>query len=89
MTPAEADEALTLLGGMARRGEIKVLMISQKFREVKAFCDSFIVLRRGQITCSGNARDASIAEMSRMMIGEASLRASDRPRPDWPENGRD
>nr|WP_092889189.1 ABC transporter ATP-binding protein [Roseicitreum antarcticum] len=75
MTPAEADEVLHLLGGMAHRGEITVLMISHKFREVKAFCDSFTVLRHGEVTGSGSAHDTSIAAMSRMMIGETELRA--------------
>ena len=74
MTPGEADEVLTLLRGMAERGEITVLMISHKFREVKAFCDSFTVLRRGQVTGSGDAQVASVAEMSRMMIGETEMR---------------
>lgn len=75
MTPTEADEVLSLLGGMARRGEITVLMISHKFREVKAFCDSFTVLRHGQVSGSGCAQDTSIADMSRMMVGETQLRA--------------
>ncbi|MBQ2263547.1 MAG: ABC transporter ATP-binding protein [Loktanella sp.] len=75
MTPSEADEVLTLLGGMAQRGEITVLMISHKFREVKAFCDSFTVLRHGRVTGSGCAQDTSIDAMSRMMIGETQLRA--------------
>jgi ABC-type uncharacterized transport system ATPase subunit len=48
LTPGEADEMLGLLGGMAARKEITVLMISHKFREVKAFCDHFTVLRRGR-----------------------------------------
>lgn len=74
MTPAEADEVLSLLRGMTERDEITVLMISHKFREVKAFCDSFTVLRRGQVTGSGDARTTPVAEMSRMMIGEAELR---------------
>lgn len=75
MTPGEADEVLTLLRGMAERKEITVLMISHKFREVKAFCDSFTVLRRGRVTGQGDAQAASISEMSRMMIGETELRA--------------
>lgn len=74
MTPGEADEVLTLLRGMAERKEISVLMISHKFREVKAFCDSFTVLRRGRITGGGDAQTVSVADMSRMMIGEADLR---------------
>jgi len=75
MTPAEADEVLSLLRAMAERGEVTVLMISHKFREVKAFCDSFTVLRRGRVTGSGDARAVSVAEMSRMMIGETQLRS--------------
>ncbi len=74
MTPSEADEVLTLLRGMAERQEITVLMISHKFREVKAFCDGFTVLRRGRVTGGGDARTASVTEMSRMMIGETELR---------------
>ncbi len=75
MTPSEADEVLTLLGGMARRGEITVLMISHKFREVKAFCDSFTVLRNGRVSGNGCAYSTSITEMSHMMVGETRLRA--------------
>ena len=71
LTPGEADERLGLLRGMAARKEITVLMISHKFREVKAFCDHFTVLRRGQFTGSGDAKTATIAEMSSMMIGDS------------------
>jgi simple sugar transport system ATP-binding protein len=74
LTPGEADEVLGLLGEMARRGEVTVLMISHKFREVKAFCDSFSVLRRGKLTGTGDAQAASVAEMSRMMIGDTEVR---------------
>ena len=74
LTPGEADEVLGLLGDMAKRGEVTVLMISHKFREVKAFCDSFSVLRRGKVTGSGDAQSTSVAEMSRMMIGDTEVR---------------
>ncbi len=74
LTPGEADEVLGLLGEMARRGEVTVLMISHKFREVKAFCDSFTVLRRGEFTGSGDAQTATVPEMSRMMIGDTEIR---------------
>jgi simple sugar transport system ATP-binding protein len=74
LTPGEADEVLGLLGEMARRGEVTVLMISHKFREVKAFCDSFSVLRRGRLTGTGDAQAATVAEMSRMMIGDTEIR---------------
>lgn len=84
LTPGEADEVLGLLGDMARAGEVTVLMISHKFREVKAFCDSFTVLRRGQLTGSGDAQGATVAEMSAMMIGDTEIRerAARAPRND-------
>jgi ABC-type uncharacterized transport system ATPase subunit len=47
LTPDEADEILGLLRGMAAAGDITVLMISHKFREVNAFADEVTVLRRG------------------------------------------
>jgi len=74
LTPGEADEMLGLLGDMAAKKEITVLMISHKFREVKAFCDGFTVLRRGKFTGSGDAQSASVAEMSQMMIGDTEVR---------------
>tara|TARA_R110002020_G_scaffold10961_20_gene41657 strand:- start:112 stop:1650 length:1539 start_codon:yes stop_codon:yes gene_type:complete len=74
LTPGEADEILGLLGEMAARKEITVLMISHKFREVKAFCDGFTVLRRGKFTGTGDAQSASVAEMSQMMIGDTQVR---------------
>lgn len=74
LTPGEADEMLGLLRGMAERGEITVLMISHKFREVKAFCDHFTVLRRGRYTGSGDARSTSVSDMSAMMIGDTPIR---------------
>lgn len=84
LTPGEADEVLGLLGDMARAGEVTVLMISHKFREVKAFCDSFTVLRRGQLTGSDDAQGASVAKMSAMMIGDTQIRerAARAPRND-------
>lgn len=74
LTPGEADEVLGLLGGMADRKEITVLMISHKFREVKAFCDHFTVLRRGKSTGSGDAKAVSVPDMSAMMIGDTTIR---------------
>src|SRR6201993_4597899 len=44
LTPAEADEMLGLLRGMAQRKEITVIMITHKFREVRAFADDVTVL---------------------------------------------
>ena len=76
LTPSEADEVLGLLHGMAARGEITVLMITHKFREVSAFADRVSVLRRGRYAGGGLVSELSTNDMSRMMIGDAVIRAS-------------
>ena len=55
LTPGEADEMLGLLRGMCQRGEITVLMISHKFREVMTYADAVTVLRRGAFADLGVA----------------------------------
>jgi len=74
LTPGEADEVLGLLRGMTQASELTILMITHKFREVTAFADEFSVLRHGKLTGGGKVGDASVDEMSRMMIGETKIR---------------
>jgi general nucleoside transport system ATP-binding protein len=74
LTPDEADEMLGLLRGMARRGDITVIMITHKFREVTSFCDSVTVLRRGRRSGGGKVSELSTEDMARMMIGDTPIR---------------
>ncbi len=74
LTPDEADEILGLLRGMTEAGDLTILMITHKFREVTAFADEVTVLRRGQMVGSGKVADLSIDELSHMMIGDTQLR---------------
>ncbi|MFO1038985.1 MAG: ABC transporter ATP-binding protein [Geminicoccaceae bacterium] len=74
LTPDEADEILTLLKQMAGRGEITVLMITHKFREVTAFADAVTVLRRGRMVGAGEVGTLSTDDMARMMIGDTEVR---------------
>ncbi|MGL4444340.1 MAG: ABC transporter ATP-binding protein [Alsobacter sp.] len=75
LTPGEADEMLGLVRGMTERGEITVLMISHKFREVTAFADDVTVLRRGRLAGQGRVADLTPDAMARMMIGDTAIRA--------------
>jgi simple sugar transport system ATP-binding protein len=77
LTPAEADEVLGLIRGMTQRGDLTVLMISHKFREVTAFADDVSVLRRGKLTGQGRVADLDHKAMAAMMIGEAPVAALD------------
>ena len=74
LTPQEADEVLGLLRGMTERGELTVLMISHKFREVLAFADAVSVLRRGSYVGGGAVKDMTRDVMAGLMIGETVIR---------------
>jgi general nucleoside transport system ATP-binding protein len=74
LTPGEADEMLGLLRGMAARKEITVIMITHKFREVRAFADSVTVLRRGRKVGGGKVSELTTDDMARMMIGDTQIR---------------
>ena len=84
LTPGEADEILGLLRNMAQRGEITVVMISHKFREVEAFCDEVSILRRGAKVGGGKVGDLTTRGMAALMIGDAQIRpaAARAPMPD-------
>ncbi len=83
LTPQEADEILSLLRGMTDRGEITILMITHKFREVTAFADSLTVLRRGARVGGGKVGEITTEAMARMMIGDTPIRerAARQPTP--------
>ena len=72
LTPGEADEILGLLKDMTARGELSILMISHKFREVTAFADAVSVLRRGALVGGGRVADMTTDAMARMMIGHTA-----------------
>ena len=84
LTPGEADEMLGLLKGMTDKGDISVVMITHKFREVTAFADHVSVLRRGKHVGGGAVTDMTTDEMARLMIGDTQIRAravrAERPR---------
>ncbi|MCU0855375.1 MAG: ABC transporter ATP-binding protein [Rhodobacteraceae bacterium] len=75
LTPDEADEVLGHVRAMCKAGEISVLMITHKFREVTAFADEVSVLRRGRLVGSGRVADLTHADMAAMMIGAEATRA--------------
>ncbi len=74
LTPDEADEMLGLLKGMTSRGELTILMITHKFREVTAYADEVSILRRGRFVGGGLVGEMSTDEMARLMIGDAEIR---------------
>ena len=73
LTPAEADEVLGMLRTMTRAGEVTVLMITHKLREVMVFADDVAVLRRGKLVGKGRTADLTSASLAQMMVGAREI----------------
>jgi ABC-type uncharacterized transport system ATPase subunit len=61
---------------MAHRGEITVLMITHKFREVMAFCDDVTCCAAAPRSAAARSAISRRDEMAAMMIGDAVVRPS-------------
>jgi len=73
LTPGEADEVLGMLRAMVVKGELTILMITHKFREVMAFADEVTILRRGKLAGKGKVAELTPDDMARTMIGAEEL----------------
>src|SRR6201992_2633477 len=73
LTPAEADDVLGVLRAMVVAGDLTILMITHKFREVMAFADDVTILRRGKLAGRGRVADLTPDDMARTMIGAEQL----------------
>lgn len=73
LTPDEADQMLVALRAMTERGELTVLMITHKFREVMAYADEYTVLRKGRQVGTGRVSETDVATLSRLMVGEGAM----------------
>jgi general nucleoside transport system ATP-binding protein len=56
LTPGEADEVLGMLRAMVVAGDLTILMITHKFREVMAFADDVTILRRANPPATAASR---------------------------------
>lgn len=74
LTPAEADQVLGLLHALTRKQALTVLIITHKFREVTQFADDVSILRRGRLVGGGPVASLTVSEMSRLMVGDETLR---------------
>ena len=87
LTPDEADEVLGLLRDTTRTGQLTILMISHKFREITKFADEVTILRRGRLVGQGRVSEMSTDEMARLMVGDMPARG-DLARPACTPGGR-
>ncbi len=76
LTPAEADEVLGLLRQEVVGGNLSILLITHKFREVQAFADEVTILRKGKLAGQGAVSELSVEEMAEMMLGKTGKQAN-------------
>jgi simple sugar transport system ATP-binding protein len=70
LTPQEAVEMLGLVRELAHSGQLTIVIITHKLKEVAQFVDEVTVLRRGRAVGSGAVRDLGPDDLTAMMIGE-------------------
>lgn len=75
LTPGEADEVLGHVRGLTEKGDLSVLMITHKFREVHSFADEVTVLRRGKLAGRGLVKELTSEDMAAMMMGHSDTAA--------------
>ncbi len=71
LTPAEADEVMTVLRGLVSAGSLSVLLITHKLREVIAFADRVTILRRGRWVAASEVRHIDVPRIAELMIGNS------------------
>ena len=72
LTPQEADEVLGLMRELTTRGELTVLMITHKFREVMAYADDVTVLRKGRQVGTTAVAQTSRDQLAAWMMGTST-----------------
>jgi simple sugar transport system ATP-binding protein len=76
LTPDEADEVLSTLKRLTEAGDLTIVTITHKFREVNAFCDTVTVLRRGKLVGTRPTRELDNDTMAEMMVGRRETRSA-------------
>lgn len=72
LTPQEADEVLGVLRDRAHAGDVSIILITHKFREVMSVADDVSVLRHGRLMGSHLVADVTPAQLGAEMMGQSS-----------------
>jgi simple sugar transport system ATP-binding protein len=71
LTPSESDEVMTVLSAMVKKGDLSVVLISHRFREVMDYANEATILRAGKLVASLQVKDTSPAQLAELMMGES------------------
>ena len=70
LTEKEAEALLESIRNMAKRG-ISIIFITHRLREILAVCDNVVVMRDGYVVSEKPAKETSVEEITRMMVGRS------------------
>jgi general nucleoside transport system ATP-binding protein len=70
LTPQEADEVLGQMKLLCQAGQLSVLIITHKFREVFGYCDEVTVLRKGRFAGTAAVAQTSREQLAAWMMGQ-------------------
>jgi general nucleoside transport system ATP-binding protein len=73
LTPSESDEVMGVLSRMVRRGDLSIILITHKLREVMDYADDVTVLRGGRVVTSQPVSESNEAMLAELMMGESRL----------------
>ncbi len=73
LTPGEATELFSMLRRTCDEGNLSVLLITHKFREVFEFARDVTVLRRGEVVGQGSVSDFDGMKLASAMIGSEKI----------------
>jgi ABC-type uncharacterized transport system ATPase subunit len=73
LTPAEADQVLGMLRDMAADGQLSVILITHKLREVLGFARHVSVLRGGRLVGEAKVAEIDEGELTQLMFGHKTV----------------
>ena len=73
LTPEESDEVMSVLSAMVKAGDLSVVLISHRFREVMDFADTVSVLRGGKLVATLPVMDTNPAHLAELMMGASQV----------------
>jgi simple sugar transport system ATP-binding protein len=82
LTPDESDEVLGEMRRLTDAGELSVVLITHKFREVIGHAQDVTVLRGGQVVGTHRMEETTQDELSELMFGSTAAESSLPPRRD-------
>ena len=84
LTPQETDKLFEVLRNMKKDGK-SIIIITHKLNEVLEISDRVAVLRKGKYIDTVETKDATIASLTEMMVGEKVELDIERTEPNQPE----